>query len=54
MGTNRAFYKEYRVNVPGTPGGGNLCVIVHNDTGATYYTWTHYGDHGSPSFVRIR
>ena len=48
-------YTEYRVSPPdGTSGAGPLRVVVDSDTGATYYTWTHYGDTGNPPFVRIR
>ena len=28
--------------------------VVDNNTGSKYYTWTHYGDAGSPEFVQIR
>ncbi|MGC5033947.1 ribonuclease domain-containing protein [Micromonospora sp. DT229] len=48
-------YLEYRVAPPpGTSGAGPLRVVRNSDTGATYYTWTHYGDSGSPAFVRVR
>ena len=48
-------YTEYRVApAPGTPGAGPRRVVVNNSNGATYYTWTHYGDAGPPAFVRIR
>ena len=46
-------YQEYRVD-PGSPGAGPLRVVRNGSTGETYYTWTHYGDGGCPSFVRIR
>ena len=48
-------YQEYRVaSPPGTAGVGPLRVVYDPDSGATYYTWTHYGDAGEPAFVRIR
>ncbi|PWD65359.1 hypothetical protein DF215_21520 [Pectobacterium versatile] len=48
-------YSEYRVDPgPGVSGAGARRVVVNNNTGETYYTWTHYGDSGNPSFVRIR
>ncbi|WP_326952260.1 RHS repeat-associated core domain-containing protein [Amycolatopsis sp. NBC_01286] len=48
-------YREYRVSPPsGVRGAGPLRVVRNSDTGATYYTWTHYGDSGDPAFVRIR
>jgi RHS repeat-associated protein len=46
-------YQEYRVD-PGSPDAGTLRVVQNSTTGETYYTWTHYGDTGCPSFVRIR
>jgi RHS repeat-associated protein len=52
---NQSPYLEYRVAPPaGTPGAGPLRVVVNAQTGEIYYTWTHYGDSGSPAFVRIR
>jgi hypothetical protein len=48
-------YLEYRVAPPpGTKGAGPLRVVRDSKTGATYYTWTHYGDAGDPTFVQIR
>ena len=48
-------YREYRVAPPpGVNGAGPLRVVRNEDTGETYYTWTHYGDSGDPAFVRIR
>lgn len=48
-------YLEYRVAPPpGTAGAGPLRVVYNPDSGAMYYTWTHYGDAGDPAFVRIR
>ena len=48
-------YREFRVAPsPGTSGAGPLRVVVDDNTGSMYYTWTHYGDGGSPAFVQIR
>ncbi|MGW4162244.1 polymorphic toxin-type HINT domain-containing protein [Streptomyces sp. NPDC004788] len=48
-------YREYRVEPPsGTRGAGPLRVVRNEETGETYYTWTHYGDSGDPAFVQIR
>lgn len=48
-------YVEYRVApTTGNSGAGPLRVVVNQETGAMYYTWTHYGDMGMPAFVRIR
>jgi guanyl-specific ribonuclease Sa len=48
-------YQEYRVAPPpGTSGAGIRRVVVDPNTGDVYYTWTHYGDTGSPAFVQIR
>jgi hypothetical protein len=48
-------YREYRVSPPpGTAGPGVRRIVANPATGETYYTWTHYGDAGSPAFVRIR
>ncbi|TKY81330.1 hypothetical protein EDI29_16375 [Pectobacterium polonicum] len=48
-------YREYRVDPgPGVSGAGVRRVVVDSNTGETYYIWTHYGDSGNPSFVRIR
>jgi guanyl-specific ribonuclease Sa len=48
-------YLEYRVQPPpGVKGAGPLRVVVNEETGSMYYTWTHYGDNGYPPFVRIR
>jgi hypothetical protein len=52
---NQSPYLEYRVaSPPGTAGAGPLRVVYDPNTGAMYYTWTHYGDSGEPAFVRIR
>ena len=40
--------------VAGTNNAGPLRLVVNKDTGAMYYTWTHYGDNGLPAFVQIR
>lgn len=32
---------------------GNRRIVVHQATSRTYYTWTHYGESGSPAFVLI-
>ncbi|TAM92486.1 MAG: hypothetical protein EPN43_02385 [Jatrophihabitans sp.] len=49
-------YKEYYVEKK--PGSatyhGNRRLVVHNKSKRVYYSWTHYGDNGSPAFVRIR
>ncbi|MGW4995664.1 polymorphic toxin-type HINT domain-containing protein [Streptomyces mirabilis] len=48
-------YREYRVEPPpGTSGAGALRVVRNDQTGETYYTWTHYGDSGDPAFVQVR
>lgn len=48
-------YLEYRVAPPpGTSGSGVLRVVVDQSSGEMYYSWNHYGDAGSPAFVRIR
>ncbi|MGW6486253.1 ribonuclease domain-containing protein [Streptomyces sp. NPDC055056] len=47
-------YAEYRVANPYGNGAGALRVVKNTQAGETYYTWTHYGDSGSPAFVRIR
>lgn len=48
-------YREYRV-APGAgeTGAGTRRVVVNTETGEVYYTWTHYGDTGTPAFIRIR
>jgi RHS repeat-associated protein len=46
-------YTEFNVpNAPGSSGIGLRRIVVGPD--GTYYSWTHYGDAGSPPFVRIR
>ncbi|MCH4091694.1 RHS repeat-associated core domain-containing protein [Acetobacter sp.] len=48
-------YQEYRVLPdPSTNGAGPRRVVVNTQTNEFYYTWTHYGDAGDPSFVQIR
>lgn len=48
-------YLEYRVAPSnGQVGAGTNRVVINSLTGETYFTWTHYGDAGAPSFVRIR
>ncbi|GAA1228206.1 hypothetical protein GCM10009676_08150 [Prauserella halophila] len=48
-------YHEYGVAPPpGTAGPGPLRVVRNSQSREVYYTWTHYGDSGSPSFVRVR
>lgn len=48
-------YLEHRVAPPpGTSGAGPLRVVVNQQSGQVYYTWTHYGDAGAPAFVQIR
>jgi hypothetical protein len=39
---------------PGTSGAGPLRVVSNPQTGEIFYTWTHYGDTGTPAFVQIR
>jgi RHS repeat-associated protein len=48
-------YQEYRVAPPpGVKGAGMLRVVRNKFTGEMYYTWNHYGDAGTPPFVKIR
>jgi guanyl-specific ribonuclease Sa len=48
-------YREYRVApTTGSSSAGTQRIVVNSQTGEVYYTWTHYGDSGSPAFVRIR
>lgn len=48
-------YVEYRVSPPSSATNAGTRRIVKNvETGELYYTWTHYGDAGSPAFVKIR
>jgi hypothetical protein len=48
-------YLEYRVHPgPGVRGAGTRRIVRNDQTGETYYTWTHYGAAGDPPFVRIR
>jgi hypothetical protein len=48
-------YKEYYVRAPeGTNGFGNRRIVVHNKTGAIYYSSTHYGERGNPPFILLR
>jgi hypothetical protein len=48
-------YLEYRVApATGTSGAGLQRVVVNQQTGEMYYSWTHYGDAGAPAFVKIR
>ena len=48
-------YSEYRVAPPqGTTNAGPRRIVVNNNSGEMYYTWTHYGQAGDPAFVRIR
>jgi hypothetical protein len=47
-------YKEYYVRPPGGVGGfGSRRIVIHNRTNAIYYSWTHYGENGSPAFVLL-
>ena len=42
-------YTEFRVDPgPGTVGAGARRIVVDNASGAIYYTWTHYGQAGTP------
>jgi guanyl-specific ribonuclease Sa len=48
-------YREFRVAPPsGTNRAGERRIVVNVETNEMYYTWTHYGDTGSPSFLRVR
>ena len=48
-------YEEYDVAPPaGTATRGPRRVVRNTATGELYYTNTHYGDAGQPSFWRIR
>lgn len=48
-------YVEYRVAPStGTRGAGTNRIVRNTMTGEMYFTWTHYGDTGSPAFVQIR
>ncbi|MFE9570296.1 polymorphic toxin-type HINT domain-containing protein [Streptomyces sp. NPDC006692] len=47
-------YEEYRVIPSGQSNAGTLRVVRNSITKELYYTWTHYGDTGSPAFVRVR
>jgi guanyl-specific ribonuclease Sa len=52
---NKSPYYEYDVlPARGIKKPGPRRIVRNEDTGATYYTWTHYGDEGDPAFVRIR
>ena len=48
-------YLEYRVAPSaGQAGAGTNRIVVNSQTGEVYYTWTHYGDSGTPAFVKVR
>jgi RHS repeat-associated protein len=47
-------YVEYRVAPTSGRAAGTLRVVVDRQTGEMFFTWTHYGDTGSPPFVQIR
>jgi len=50
-------YKEYRVDPGGTNvegRAGDRRIVIDTRNGDAYYTWNHYGAHGSPAFVKIR
>ncbi len=47
-------YREYRVPPSSGTGAGTNRIVANGDASEVYYTWTHYGDMGVPSFVRIR
>ncbi|MBN9609602.1 MAG: hypothetical protein J0I11_09835 [Actinobacteria bacterium] len=48
-------YLEYYVekDPASTTYHGDRRIVVHQATGRKYYTWTHYGENGSPPFVLI-
>ncbi|WP_394839142.1 Hint domain-containing protein [Pendulispora rubella] len=50
-------YREYRVDPGGTATdgkAGSRRIVIDTRNGDAYYTWTHYGSHGDPAFVKIR
>jgi len=47
------YYHEYRV-VPVNATRAGALRIVTGSNGEVYYTWTHYGGSGQPSFVRLK
>ena len=48
-------YSEYRVSPPqSVTNAGTRRIVVNNNTGEMYYTWTHYGQAGDPAFAKIR
>jgi len=46
------FYREYRVIVNGNT--SNYRIVTGSNGKEMWYSWTHYGETGSPSFVKIR
>ena len=45
---------ESRLPLEQGGGVGSRKVVVNSNAGEVFYTWTRYGDSGSPAFVRIR
>lgn len=46
-------YREFRVMSPGQTLAEGRRIVINTVTGERFYTWTHYGDTGSPHFVRF-
>jgi len=46
------YYHEYMVLLPNAASRGVLRLVI-GARGEVYYSWTHYGDKGSPAFVRL-
>ena len=46
------FYREYRVIVNGNT--ENYRVVTGSNGKEMWYSWTHYGEKGGTSFVKIR
>ena len=48
-------YDEYLVAKPeGAASVGARRLVVHRAKKFVYYTWTHYGQNGTPAFVRVK
>jgi hypothetical protein len=46
------YYHEYRVLTPGSTAAGARRLVIGGQ-GEVFYTTTHYGESGSPSFIRL-
>ena len=48
-------YREYYLRKPAsaTTQWGGRRLVVNEDETRIYYSWTHYGEHGSPAFVLL-